>query len=62
VASAHTLPTEISGSPLFVLMQIVALAALVLGFTILYLRKVGEGSFGEGLLVETGLGGHHDRP
>jgi hypothetical protein len=35
-------------------MQMVALAALVLGSTILYLRKVGEGSFKEGLLV--GLG------
>ncbi|HZB00587.1 MAG TPA: hypothetical protein VE800_00580, partial [Actinomycetota bacterium] len=39
---------------LFVSMQAVALAALVLGSTILYLRKVGEGSFKEGLLV--GLG------
>jgi hypothetical protein len=32
-------------------MQTVALAALVLGFTVVYLRKVGEGSFGEGFLV-----------
>jgi hypothetical protein len=32
-------------------MQTVALAALVLGSTVLYLRKVGEGSFGEGVLV-----------
>jgi hypothetical protein len=54
VASAQILPTEISGSALFVSMQIVALAALVLGSTVLYLRKVGEGSFGEGVLV--GLG------
>ncbi len=54
VASAEILPTGISGSPLFVSMQMVALAALVLGSTILYLRKVGEGSFEEGLLV--GLG------
>ena len=51
VVSAQVLPADISGSPLFVSMQIVALAALVLGSTILYLRKVGEGSFGEGLLV-----------
>ena len=35
-------------------MQAVALAALVLGSAILYLRKVGESSFKEGLLV--GLG------
>ncbi len=54
VASAQLLPAEIGGSPLFVSMQMVALAALVLGSTILYLRKVGEGSFEEGLLV--GLG------
>jgi hypothetical protein len=54
VASAEILPTEIGGSALFVSMQMVALAALVLSFTILYLRKVGEGSFKEGLLV--GLG------
>jgi hypothetical protein len=32
-------------------MQTVALAALVLGSTVLYLRKVGEGSFREGFLV-----------
>jgi len=51
VFSAEILPTEISGSPLFVSMQMVALAALVLGSTILYLRKVGKGSVGEGLLV-----------
>jgi hypothetical protein len=51
VTSAQILPTGISGSPLFVSMQVIALAALVLGFTILYLRKVGEGSFKEGLLV-----------
>lgn len=51
VVSAQVLPADISGSPLFVSMQIVTLAALVLGSTILYLRKVGEGSFGEGLLV-----------
>ena len=51
VVSAQVLPADISGSPLFVSMQMVALAALVLGSTILYLRKVGEGSFGEGLLV-----------
>ena len=50
-ASAEILPTGIVGSPLFVSMQMVALAALVLGSTILYLRKVGEGSFKEGLLV-----------
>ncbi len=42
VVSAQLLPTEISGSALFVSMQMVALAALVLGSTILYLRKVGE--------------------
>jgi hypothetical protein len=54
VTSAQLLPTGISGSALFVSMQVVALAALVLGATVLYLRKVGEGSFGEGLLV--GLG------
>jgi hypothetical protein len=54
VASAQLLPTEIGGSALFVSMQMVVLAALVLGSTILYLRKVGEGSFKEGLLV--GLG------
>ena len=51
VASAQILPTGISGSALFVSMQTVALAALVLGSTVLYLRKVGEGSFGEGVLV-----------
>jgi hypothetical protein len=51
VFSAEVLPTGISGSPLFVSMQMAALAALVLGFTILYLRKVGEGSIVEGLLV-----------
>ena len=54
VASAQILPTEIVGSALFVSMQMVALAALVLDSTVLYLRKVGEGSFEEGLLV--GLG------
>ena len=53
-ASAQILPTEIGGSPLFVSTQMVALAALVLGSTILYLRKVGDGTFKEGLLV--GLG------
>ena len=53
-ASAGLLPAGIVGSALFVSMQMVALAALVLGSTILYLRKVGEGSFGEGLFV--GLG------
>jgi hypothetical protein len=52
--SAEILPTGISGSALFVSMQMVALAALVLSFTILYLRKVGAGSFKEGVLV--GLG------
>jgi hypothetical protein len=51
VASAQILPSGISGSALFVSMQTVALAALVLGFTVLYLRKVGESSFGEGFLV-----------
>jgi hypothetical protein len=51
VASAQILPTGISGSALFVSMQTVALVALVLGSTVLYLRKVGEGSFGEGFLV-----------
>ena len=51
VASAQLLPTEIGGSALFVSMQMVALAALVLGSTILYLRKVGDGTFKEGLLV-----------
>ena len=50
-ASAEILPTGISGSALFVSMQTLALAALVLGSTVLYLRKVGEGSFGEGFLV-----------
>ena len=50
-ASAQIVPTRISGSALFVSMQTVALAALVLSSTVLYLRKVGEGSFGEGLLV-----------
>jgi hypothetical protein len=54
VTAAQVLPAGIVGSPLFVSMQAVALAALVLGSTILYLRKVGEGSFKEGLLV--GLG------
>ncbi len=54
VASAELLPTGIVGSALFVSMQMVALAALVLGFTVLYLRKVGESSFGEGLLVGMG--------
>jgi hypothetical protein len=42
VASAEILPTGISGSALFVSMQMVALAALVLGSTVLYLRKVGR--------------------
>jgi hypothetical protein len=51
VTSAQILPTGISGSALFVSMQMVALAALVLGSTVLYLRKVGESSFGEGFLV-----------
>jgi hypothetical protein len=51
VASAQILPTGISGSALFVSMQTVALAALVLGSAVLYLRKVREGSFGEGFLV-----------
>jgi hypothetical protein len=51
VTSAELLPSGISGSPLFVSMQTAALAALVLGSTILYLRKVGEGSSVEGLLV-----------
>jgi len=32
-------------------MQMVALAALVLGFSVLYLRKVGRSSFGEGIVV-----------
>ena len=54
VTAAQVLPAGIVGSPLFVSMQTVALATLVLGSTILYLRKVGEGSFKEGLLV--GLG------
>jgi hypothetical protein len=54
VTAAQVLPAGIVSSPLFVSMQAVALAALVLGSTILYLRKVGEGSFKEGLLV--GLG------
>ena len=54
VTAAQVLPAGIVGSPLFVSMQAVALATLVLGSTILYLRKVGEGSFKEGLLV--GLG------
>ena len=49
--SAEILPPGISGSPLFVSMQMAALAALVLGVGILYLRNVGEGSFGEGYLV-----------
>jgi hypothetical protein len=51
VASAQILPTGISGSALFVSMQTVALATLVLGSSVVYLRKVGEGSFGEGFLV-----------
>jgi hypothetical protein len=51
VASAQILPTGISGSALFVSIQTVALAALVIGSTVLYLRKVGEGSLGEGFLV-----------
>ena len=55
VVSAQLLPAGISGSPLFVSLQMVALAALVLGFTVLYLRTVGQSSFGEGLVV--GLGG-----
>lgn len=54
VVSTQLLPTEIGGSALFVSMQMDALAAFVLGFTILYLRKVGEGSSREGILV--GLG------
>jgi hypothetical protein len=54
VFSAEILPTGIVGSPLFVSMQALALAALVLGSAILYLRKVGESSFKEGLLM--GLG------
>lgn len=59
VTAAQVLPAGIVGSPLFVSMQTVALATLVLGSTILYLSKVGEGSFKEGFLV--GLGGRHDR-
>ncbi len=51
VFSAQLLPTEIGGSALFVSMQMVVLAVLVLGSAILYLRKVEEGSFVEGLLV-----------
>jgi hypothetical protein len=51
VTAAEVLPTAIVGSPLFVSMQMVALATLALLFTVLYLRKVGEGSFGEGFLV-----------
>ncbi len=51
VLSAQILPAEISSAPLFVSMQMVALAALVLGFTVLYLRKVGQSSFGEGIVV-----------
>ncbi len=39
----------ISNSPLFVSLQMVALAALVLGFSVRYLRKVGQSSFGEGI-------------
>ena len=54
VTAAQVLPAGIVGSPLFVSMQAVALATLVLGSTILYLRKVGDGTFKEGLLV--GLG------
>ena len=54
VTAAQVLPAGIVGSPLFVSMQLVALATLVLGSTILYLRKVGDGTFKEGLLV--GLG------
>jgi hypothetical protein len=42
VTSAEILPTGISSSVLFVSMQSVALAALVLGSTILFLRKVGR--------------------
>jgi hypothetical protein len=51
VLSAQLLPTGIVGSPLLVSMQVVVLAALVLGFSVLYLRNVEEASFGEGLLV-----------
>ena len=51
VTSAEILPTGIGGSPLLVSMQTAALAALVLGSTILYLRKVGVVSSVEGLLV-----------
>jgi hypothetical protein len=54
VTAAQALPAGIVGSPLFVSMQMVVLATLVLGSTILYLRKVGDGTFKEGLLV--GLG------
>jgi hypothetical protein len=42
VFSAEILPTGISGSPLFISMPLCAMAALVLGSAILYLRKVGE--------------------
>ncbi len=43
VTAAQALTAGISGgSPLFVWIETVALAALVLGSTILYLRKVGE--------------------
>ena len=62
VTSAQILPTGISGSALFVSMQMVALAALVLGSTVLYLRKVGESSFGEGFLVGLSWGACHDGP
>jgi len=51
VFSAELLPTVFVGSPLFVSMQMAALSTLALIFTVLYLRKVGGGSFGEGLLV-----------
>jgi hypothetical protein len=54
VASAELLPAGIVGSALFVSMQMVALATLALGATILYLRKVGDSTLEEGFLV--GLG------
>ena len=54
VASAGLLPAGIVGSALFVSMQMVALATLALGASILYLRNVGDSTFEEGLLV--GLG------
>jgi hypothetical protein len=50
VVSARLLPTEVGGYALFVSMQMVALAAFVFGSTILYPRKVEEGSFREGFL------------